>query len=111
MRHQGRRRSRLLRALDNKEDGASSAFLEGKQYGIFLINLYLIYRIVMKMHLNSIKCLINQTYNIFSHFVYDQLGLNTYSLPPGIMATICIPVESSAIQSCACIPFINTLGR
>jgi len=26
-RHQGRRRSHLLRALDNEEDGASSAFL------------------------------------------------------------------------------------
>jgi len=30
-------RSRLLRALDNEEDGVSSAFLKGKQKGIFLI--------------------------------------------------------------------------
>jgi len=30
-RHQGRSRSRLLRALDNKGDGVSSAFLKGKQ--------------------------------------------------------------------------------
>jgi hypothetical protein len=42
--------------------------------GFFLIYLYLIYRIVMKMHLNSIKCLINQADNNFPHFVYDQLG-------------------------------------
>gem|GEM_PF-6483897 len=48
--------------------------------GFFLIYLYLIYRIVMKMHLNSIKCLINQAYNNFPHFVYDQLGFNRYML-------------------------------
>ena len=35
LRHQGRSRSRLLRALDNEEDGVSSAFLKGKQNGIF----------------------------------------------------------------------------
>jgi len=34
-RHQGRSRSRLLRALDNEEDRVSSAFLKGKQNGIF----------------------------------------------------------------------------
>jgi len=34
-RHQGRSRSRLLRALDNKGDGVSSAFPWGKQNGIF----------------------------------------------------------------------------
>ena len=35
-RHQGRSRSRLLRALDNEEGGVSSAFLKGKQNGIFI---------------------------------------------------------------------------
>jgi len=33
LRHQGR--SRLLRALDNEEDGVSSTFPRGKQNGIF----------------------------------------------------------------------------
>jgi hypothetical protein len=33
LRHQGRSRSQLLRALDNKGDGVSSAFPEGKQNG------------------------------------------------------------------------------
>jgi len=28
----------------------------------------------MKMHLNSLKYIINQTHKIFSHFVYAQLG-------------------------------------
>jgi len=35
LRHQGRSRSLLLQALDNEENGASSAFLKGKQNGIF----------------------------------------------------------------------------
>jgi len=67
-RHHGRSRSRLLRALDNEEDGVSSAFLKGKQNGIFFINLYLIYRRVMKMHLNPLKCIINQAHKIFFPF-------------------------------------------
>jgi hypothetical protein len=33
LRHQGRSCSQLLRALDNKGDGVSSAFTEGKQNG------------------------------------------------------------------------------
>ena len=75
MRHQGRSRSRLLRALDNEEDGVSSVFPRGKQNGIFLINLYLIYGTVMKMYLNLLNFIINQKHKIFFHFVYDQLGL------------------------------------
>jgi len=35
LRHQGRSRNRLLRALDNEKDVASSAFPRGKQNGIF----------------------------------------------------------------------------
>ena len=45
-------RSHLLRALDNKEDGVSSAFPRSNKNGIFLINLYLIYRRVMKMQVD-----------------------------------------------------------
>ena len=52
-------RSRLLRALDNEEDGISSAFLRGKQNGIFLINLYLVYKRVMKSYPNLLRCIIN----------------------------------------------------
>jgi hypothetical protein len=35
LRHQGRSRSYLLQALDNEEDGVSTAFPTGKQNGIF----------------------------------------------------------------------------
>ena len=49
-RHQGRSRSRLLRAIDNEGGGVSSAFPKGKQNGIVLKELYLIYRSVMKLH-------------------------------------------------------------
>ena len=68
LRHQGRSRSRLLQALDNEEDGVSSAFPTGKQNGIFFINLYLIHRRIMKMHLNLLKCIINQIHKIFFLF-------------------------------------------
>ena len=64
-RHQGRSRSRLLQVLDNEGDGVSSAFPQGKQNGIFLIHLNFIYRRVMKMHLNSLKCIINKNVKYF----------------------------------------------
>jgi hypothetical protein len=47
----------------------------------FFINLYLTYRRVMKMHLNPLKCIINQTHKILFHFVYDHLEFEIYILP------------------------------
>jgi len=38
----------------------------------------------MKMHLSLLKCTINQTHKIFSHFVYAQLGFNTKHMIAGI---------------------------
>jgi len=40
------------------------------------MNLYLIYKRVVKMLPNLLKCIINQTHKIFTHFVYAQLGYN-----------------------------------
>jgi len=56
------------------------AFPQGKQNGIFLIDLYLIYRRVMKIHLNPIKYVIIQTHKIFFPFCLRsfRVKLNCY---------------------------------
>ncbi len=51
-RHQGRSRSRLLRAFDNAGDGVSSAFPKGKQNGILFYYVYLTYIRVAIIHPN-----------------------------------------------------------
>jgi len=45
----------LLRTLGNAEDGVASAFPKGKQNGILLKDLYLIYTSVIKKHLQLQK--------------------------------------------------------
>jgi len=52
------------------------------------------------MHLNSIKCLINQAYNNFSHFVYDQLGLKLKTTALGEINPLCDNNTKSVDPGC-----------